>query len=333
MPHTPIRDFMIKQVASVPIDTPLSVVANKMRDDRLSCLMVVTDGIPQGIVTERDLTRLAASLLAGDSPGSLSELMTTNLITLNEDEDCDEAVSVLRTHKIRRLVVVDDEGKTSGLITRTDLLKAHSYKIEQQKEGLEIRVKERTKELEALNSKLKELTITDPMLGVGNRRAMDDALADLFERTKRYKRPYSVALVDVDHFKQYNDNYGHQKGDEVLISIAQSIKKTIRITDSVYRFGGEEFLVLLPEVGIQGGYMAAEHIRHAIEELNIEHSHAPRGFVTSSFGVAEESIRNPDQLHTISCADQALYVAKENGRNRVEQAPTEDREVERKKTG
>ncbi|OED37925.1 hypothetical protein AB833_21865 [Chromatiales bacterium (ex Bugula neritina AB1)] len=315
---------MTSEVASVTIDTPLSEVARKMRDERLSCLLVMSDGTPQGIVTERDLTRLAANLLSGEAAGSLDDLMTSNLITFHEDEDCDDAVGVLHKHRIRRLVVVNDEGKTCGLITRADLLKGHSCKIERQRDGLEQRVRERTKELEALNSKLTELTITDPLLGVGNRRAMDQALEELYERTRRYKRPYSLALVDVDHFKLYNDHYGHQKGDEVLISIATTIKNTIRVTDSVYRFGGEEFLVLFPEVGAQGGMMAAEHIRQAIENLNIEHIHARRGFVTSSFGVAEENIKNPDQLHTISVADQALYAAKENGRNRVEKMPEAD---------
>lgn len=318
MPHTPIRSFMTNAVATVPADTSLLAVTTQMRDEKLSCLLVAEQGIPLGIVTERDLTRLASSLLAGEEPGTLTDLMTQNLITLHADQDCDEAFAVMRSNKIRRLVVVESDGTTCGLITRTDLLRAHTYKIEQQKEGLEERVKERTKELEKLNDTLTQLTITDPMLGVGNRRAMDDALEEMLARTQRYNRPYTLALVDVDKFKPYNDFYGHQKGDEVLKEIANIIKNTIRITDSVYRYGGEEFLVIFPEVRLEGGFIAAEHIRKAIEDSAIEHEKADLGIVTSSFGVSEESLSAPDQKSTIANADKALYEAKKNGRNRVE---------------
>jgi len=318
VPHTPVRNFMTNAVASVTADTSLLAVATQMRDDRLSCLLVADKGIPLGIVTERDLTRLASSLLAGEKTGTLSELMTQNLITLNADQDCDEAFKLMRSNSIRRLVVVEKDGTICGLITQTDLLRAHTYKIEQQKEGLEQRVSERTTELEKLNARLTRLTITDPLLGVGNRRAMDEALAELFERTKRYQRPYALALIDVDKFKPYNDHYGHQKGDQVLQQVASVIKSTIRITDSVYRYGGEEFLVLFPEVGLQGGFMAAQHIREAIEAQEIPHEKSTRGVVTSSFGVSEENLTSPDQKNTIANADKALYTAKENGRNRVE---------------
>jgi len=312
---------MTTEVATVTRDTPLLEVSQRMVDGRLSCLMICDDkGAPEGIVTERDMTRLVTLLLSGKRYTSLNDLMTNKLITANQHEDCDDAVKLMRQHRIRRLVVVDNSEKTCGLITRTDLLRAHTHKVEEQKQILEQRVRERTSELEKLNDQLQLLTITDPLLGVGNRRAMDQELEVALAKARRYQRPYSLALIDVDNFKLFNDHYGHQQGDEVLKQIASAIRKTIRRTDSVYRYGGEEFLVLLPEVSEQGGAVAAEHIRAAIQALSCEHVKAPLGVVTASLGVSEENIDNPNQLKTIAAADDALYKAKQLGRNQVRRA-------------
>ncbi len=318
-----VAEFMNTDVATETVDATLLDVTRHMDRERLSCLLIVDGKNPIGIITERDCVKYLARMLAGEKLGTVASLMTTNLLVVYRDTSCDEAAALMKGRNVRRVVVLDENDEMCGLITRTNLLRAHAHELEQQRAVLEQRVEERTRDLDVLVKKLKEQSLEDPMLKVGNRRAMDMEVAKLYEYTRRYKRQYAVALVDVDRFKHYNDHYGHQLGDEILIKLAACIKGVIRRTDSVYRYGGEEFLVLFLEVGLESGKVAAEHIRRAVEELKIVHEGIETPYVTVSIGVANEDIDCPDPLKTIGRADEALYRAKHNGRNRVEGALTE----------
>ncbi|MEM9601432.1 MAG: diguanylate cyclase [Pseudomonadota bacterium] len=315
---------MTASVATVSPDAPLFDVASKMHESRLSCIVVVEDEHPIAVITERDMTRLAAQLLRDDDAPELREVMSPGLITLHVNASCNEAVELAHAKRIRRMVIVDDEGRLAGVATQSDLLRAHAQDLEFQKDNLELAVTERTIELHEVNQRLMELTRVDPMLGIGNRRSMDEELMKITERARRYKRPFSVALVDVDNFKKYNDHYGHQMGDDALVAVANALKSAVRSADSVYRYGGEEFLVILPEVGVDGGAVAAEHMRSAVENLAMEHVLASSGVVTASFGVAEECVDAPNMNELIKRADDALYEAKQNGRNRVGTANSPD---------
>lgn len=308
---------MTVKVATVDPETPLVEVAMQMTQSRLSCVVVVEHDHPIAVITERDMTRVASQLLNGDTSKSLRDVMSPGLITLNVDASCNEAVELAREKRIRRMIIVDDDGKLAGVATQSDLLRAHAQDLEFQKTNLEIAVTERTQELHKLNERLMELAHIDPMLDIGNRRSMDEELVKISERAQRYNRPYSVALIDVDNFKKYNDNYGHQMGDIALVKVAAALKKAVRNEDSVFRYGGEEFLVILPELGVEGAVIAGEHMRIAIEALQIEHEFATNGILTASFGIAEETIQSPSIKAVIERADNALYVAKANGRNQV----------------
>jgi two-component system cell cycle response regulator len=168
-------------------------------------------------------------------------------------------------------------------------------------------------QLKALNQKLQSLAVTDGLTGLHNHRAFQDYLEEQFQTAMRNKQPLALILMDVDHFKQYNDTYGHQAGDEVLRQVAQILQTNVREGDFVARYGGEEFVVVLPRTDLESAVAVAERLRRAIESA--EWSLRP---VTGSFGVA--SIR-PDmetRQELIEAADQALYQAKKNGRNRVE---------------
>ena len=169
-----------------------------------------------------------------------------------------------------------------------------------------------------------ELARVDPMLDIGNRRSMDEEFAKFSEHARRYQRPYAVALVDVDYFKKYNDNYGHQMGDDALVKVASALKNTVGSADRVFRYGGEEFLVILPEIGVEGAAIAGEHMRTAIEALQIKHEFATNGILTASFGITEENIQSPSIKAVIQRADSALYKAKANGRNQVFSANATD---------
>lgn len=158
---------------------------------------------------------------------------------------------------------------------------------------------------------------TDPLTGVGNRLRMTEDLTAMHERFIRYGQTYSLAIVDVDFFKPYNDTYGHLAGDDALQRVAAELLRLVRGADAVYRFGGEEFVIVLPAQTSPGALIAAERLRTGIAALRLPHTGGPGGLVTVSVGVstAQSGSATPDD--TIRGADQALYEAKRAGRNRV----------------
>lgn len=174
-------------------------------------------------------------------------------------------------------------------------------------------------ELTGYRAELARLASTDALTGLRNRRSLDDDLATLHGRSRRYGRSYCVAMCDVDFFKGYNDRYGHPAGDEVLRAVAAALATRAREGDGVYRYGGEEFLLLLPEQTLESGTVAAERLRHAVEALGLPNPEgAPAGVVTVSVGVAAfVPEQDPSVVEVLAAADAALYEAKAAGRNRV----------------
>ena len=178
---------------------------------------------------------------------------------------------------------------------------------------------EQKKELEKLNFELFKQARSDPLTRLGNRLRLREDLETLRARVERYGHRYCAVLCDVDSFKLYNDHYGHLKGDEVLRQVAEAILQSFRSGDTSYRYGGEEFLIILPEQPLESAALAAERLRRAIEELTIPHEASePGGVVTVSCGLAELS---PGEKKTIEEllkeADEALYQAKQGGKNKV----------------
>ncbi|MBT9098824.1 GGDEF domain-containing protein [Methylovulum psychrotolerans] len=172
-------------------------------------------------------------------------------------------------------------------------------------------------ELEAANSKLRHLAEHDTLTGALNRRALDRALDTELALAERYNRHCSLVMFDLDCFKQFNDNYGHSAGDIVLTSVAQAVRQTIRRSDMLFRFGGEEFLLLLPETATEGAWEIAEKTRLAIAQLALSYAETLLPKVTASFGVASYPAHGQEALALINAADAALYQAKAQGRNRV----------------
>lgn len=159
------------------------------------------------------------------------------------------------------------------------------------------------------------MMITDGLTGIANRRKLDEALENEFLRAKRYGRPLSIAILDADHFKKVNDNHGHIVGDFVLKKLATLFQQNIRREELLGRYGGEEFVVVMPEVDSSGAFQLAEKLRKTVETTVFKSGETELP-VTISVGVAtlgeEKSVK--DFLDT---ADQALYRSKEEGRNRV----------------
>ncbi|MGR9434828.1 PleD family two-component system response regulator [Rhizobium leguminosarum] len=163
-----------------------------------------------------------------------------------------------------------------------------------------------------------ELAVTDPLTGLYNRRYLDNHLNVLFNRSMARGRPLSVLITDIDRFKHVNDTYGHDGGDEVLREFANRVRSTIRGADLACRYGGEEFVVVMPDTSPEIAAAVAERLRAAIENAPFMLKHAGEALnVTASFGIASRitSVLTPDQL--MKQADLALYEAKNTGRNRV----------------
>jgi diguanylate cyclase (GGDEF)-like protein len=178
-------------------------------------------------------------------------------------------------------------------------------------------------ERKILEEKLSALALTDGLTGILNRRAFDEALNSEWKRTLREGSQISLLMLDIDHFKQFNDKYGHQAGDDCLRAVAVAVSGAVRATDVVSRYGGEEITVILPSTSTLGAVETAEKIRSSIEALQIPHEGNPEGggWLTVSVGVATAlarqggTIRMPESL--LLAADNAMYKAKHEGRNRV----------------
>jgi diguanylate cyclase (GGDEF)-like protein len=173
-------------------------------------------------------------------------------------------------------------------------------------------------ELGALNTKFRELAIRDSLTGLFNRRHGEDRLFAEVDRAIKFKRQLSLLFIDLDHFKFFNDTHGHQAGDEVLHSLGKLMNDAARDTDTVARWGGEEFIIITPESDEQQACELAESIRKQVASFAFPHAdQQPLGYVSLSVGVAtlSEDIDNADEL--VGQADKAVYKAKESGRNRT----------------
>jgi len=156
------------------------------------------------------------------------------------------------------------------------------------------------------------LASKDPLTGAGNRRALAQKLDEVIAMRSRKNLPSSMLMIDLDHFKKVNDEYGHAMGDQILVSVTEIINMRIRVTDSVYRIGGEEFVVLVEGEPLERAHRLAEQLRTIIEANDL----LPGGRVTVSLGVAEHR-PGESALEWCHRADDALYRAKHSGRNMI----------------
>jgi len=165
--------------------------------------------------------------------------------------------------------------------------------------------------------RLEELVTHDPLTNLYNVRHLQETLPVVLERTRRSMRPAALIMIDLDHFKQINDTWGHQVGDLALKQTAKILCHQVRIVDTVYRYGGEEFMIILPDTGLRPAIRIAERIRAEIEEKPVQHE-GGEFHMTASMGVdvhMPKDERGPEAL--IESVDRLLYEAKESGRNRV----------------
>jgi len=337
-----ISEFMTTNVAHVDADEKILAIAKKMRRKNISCVMVlekkaetsqenISPGIPIGIITERNIIHFIADNAGhGLDHVTAKAIVPSTLISIDQSHSLFEAMVLFRSQRVKQLAVLDSEKRLTGIITYSDLIDAYYNQIELQSE---LGGNNCIDDDSPINTHLLELSLTDPMLKIGNRRSMEIDLKQTYELALRYRRPYSIALIDIDYFKKYNDNYGHQSGDTALIETCNVINNATRGSDRLYRYGGEEFLLLMPETNAEEAKKAIQRLNICVSDSAITHEYSPFGKITVSIGAysfsPEKEMDSSDSRELyfneiekncrqcIAYADDALYAAKSDGRNKT----------------
>ncbi|WP_455756761.1 diguanylate cyclase [Sulfurimonas sp.] len=307
-----LQDFLKlnRRIKWVKKDTITFDLLKTMANDAFDNAVIVEDMKPIGILTTKDVMGLIRN--KNDLNVSVSEYMSTPIETVPRNSSVKEALEFIKEKHYKRVVVVDNKGNLSGIVTQKELISLTysrwaTLMKEYQKELSEINniLKDKNKEYETLAS-------TDSLTGLYNRYKFSELyLSSYLAMTQRHNE-MSMILMDIDFFKKVNDTYGHNTGDNVLVQVSHALLKTLRNIDIVCRWGGEEFIVLLPTANLENALYLAEKLRVYIEELDIDIV----GKVTASFGVTQ-IIEGDEMEDAVARADEALYLAKNSGRNCV----------------
>ncbi|MGQ9426798.1 diguanylate cyclase [Gilvimarinus sp. F26214L] len=329
--ETRVQQLMSPEVICVAGIASVREAARALQAGHGSCLVVVEQGLPVGVVTSRDMIKILADVLGRHHfrEPRIRQFMSSPAICVNGEASLTEAVDLLRRHGFAQLPVVDSVGRVVGMLSREILNEAQLRALEEERKAVERQISNRSRELSEANRELQALALQDSLLKIGNRRALEMDVQTTHLNATRYRHSYALALIDVDYFKPYNDRYGHCAGDQALVTVANCVKDSIRRGDRVYRYGGEEILLLMPETSLHEAMEAVWRLTRNLYQLNVEHRESPYGRLTISAGVSAFTRKSARSKKTwqavLEEADQYLYQAKALGRNRVygltEEAP------------
>ena len=282
-----VKEIMKPNPITLTLQDSLKDLINVFRENEIGSVIIVDQKKePYQIVTLRDLSRLCFLNLFTDSIfEALKELNKdrNSLITVSPNNPYLEALSLMEKFNISHLPVVNQKKKLIGILSIRDIAK-----------------------------NFPELIFIDPLTEVNNRAYLNI----IKTKIKKISGPATVLMVDIDNFKDINDTFGHVVGDKVLKRLSQTLRKNVKITDEVIRYGGEEFLIIAYRCNLEEGKILAERLRRKIENIRFNKKE-PKFKITVSIGL---SIYEPkeDFLTAIEKADKAMYKAKQKGKNRVE---------------
>lgn len=305
-----IKDMILNNnIKHVSVDAQTCDALRMMNNIMYDSVIVYDKDQPVGIITTKDTIRLLKN--GSDLRQPISDYMSSPIRTIDEDTSIQETLAFVQKEHFKRVIISNKEGKVIGQISQQELLaKVYSRWAEGLKShGKEL--EEINKILEARASRFEEMAQVDTLTGLANRSSFEDKMMDEFERIERYQsQAFSVIFFDIDHFKNINDTYGHLVGDHVLTSLSTQCKSLLRTNDMLARWGGEEFVAILPMIDSEDAQLVAEKLRKHIEGYIFEQV----GTITCSFGVSQYRTGDTPSalLHRI---DSAMYAAKENGRN------------------
>jgi len=308
-----ISEIILNQhVKKAQITDPTIDVISLMDHHLNDSVLLYDNDKPTGIITTKDIVKLFGE--GNNLHLSIAKYMSSPVETIPFNTSIKKALEFIQVKNFKRLIVEDRKGEVIGQITQGELISRVYSRWTDMIRHNDSQLKQVNKELQMRATKYEELSSVDYLTGIYNRAKFEFELQKEINRVQRYNsESFSIVFFDVDHFKKVNDQYGHSVGDMVLQEICLHIQKQMRITDVFARWGGEEFVIILPETSIQSAYTVAEKLRVSVHELDF----TGVGNVSCSFGVAQ--FEGGDTFHSLILrADQATYLAKANGRNRVE---------------
>ena len=234
-----IKSFMTTKVESASASTPLSEIILLLKQSYYSCLVIVADEIPVGLVTERDIVRIAADLADGrvDLADPVGRFMSQPVITINANATLEDALVIAKAKNIRHLPVDNADRKLVGLVTQSDLITAQARFHRLQAKMFESEILTLRRESVTLSHKVLELSQEDPLLRIGNLRAMENDVTHIHAISSRYQRPYALVILGVDHFDEFKAVSGHSAAEYALEQINALFKGAVRAADRLYRYG------------------------------------------------------------------------------------------------
>lgn len=309
----PVSEILLaSHVKRTCVSTPATEVARMMDSILYDCVIIYDDESPVGIVTTKDIMQMLGG--KSDLTRPISEYMSAPLQTVRYDTSIKEALDFIQHKHFKRVIVKNNDEKIIGQITQEEIVaKIYSKWAENMRDN-DTQLREINKLLSARAAKYEELSTIDNLTGVFNRSKFEFELRNEIKRIERYETgTFSLVFLDIDHFKNINDKYGHLEGDNTLRDMARLIEKNLRSTDTFARWGGEEFVVIMPLTPLELAKEVTEKFRKIVEQEQFY----VVGKITCSFGITE--FKKGDNAQSIILrADKAMYKAKENGRNRVE---------------
>ena len=334
-----VQEIMTPNVITASAEVSLAAIAQQMAAAAVSCVVIVQEEagvtLPIGILTERDVVQFQA-LELDFVQTQAAVVMSTPVFGVSPQDSVWEVHKTMETQRIRRVAVVNEQRHLVGIITQTSILGAlDPLEMRHLIEDLESKIQrlrddktallqqheiltEKNQALQMANRELNRLSNLDGLTQIPNRRCFDDRIQQEWRRLQREQQPLSVILGDIDNFKAVNDTYGHLLGDDCLKAVAMAMSQVLkRPDDFVARYGGEEFVVVLPNTDQAGAVNIVQQLQQAIAKIASVSSSPDSCRVTMSFGVTTLV-----PTSSLSCqkllvlADQALYTAKANGRDR-----------------